>query len=103
MKKPTQYKLKQWLYSNRIKGLIIHYEMTGADSAETIWELITDNHKPKRVKADDMIDFVDINPNYNTVMRVTDEVREEVREYNEFTESNAKELEEYERLKTKFA
>ena len=103
MKKPKQFILKKWIWNNGIKGLIVEYHQTGTDTAETIWELIPKKGKSKKVKAWDVQEFIDAKPSHASALRLTEEARDEMKEYEEFAKKNAEELEEYERLKGKFA
>lgn len=102
MKKPQDFELKEWLCSNAIKGLIIHRYQTGTDTADSDWELIPCEGKSKRVKACKVRDLVTMRPDCVRVMAVTDKVRREVQDYQEFAKREAADLAEYERLKKKF-
>jgi hypothetical protein len=102
MKKPQDFKIKEWLCDHSIKGLIVHYYQTGTDTSDTDWELIPRSGEPKRFKADKVKDLVNLRPDWVRVMNVTDRVQREVKDYREFAEREAADIAEYERLKAKF-
>lgn len=102
MKKPTQYDLKNWIYEKGVSGVIVHYYQTGTDTADTDWELISLQGEKKRIKKSSVIGLLQFCPDWTRLMTLRKEFETEVIEYKNFITKEAKEFEEYKRLKNKF-
>jgi len=102
MNKPEFYELKKWLRDNTICGLKVHYYQTGDDTADTDWELIPDTGKSRKVKADIISRYVEVRPDWVSVLRPLSAVIQQVNEYEAFAKKESRDLAEYERLKKKF-
>ena len=103
MKKPEEFELKEWLYENEIKGLIVHEIRTGEDSSYSEWEMIPVGGGTRQQVAEYYVrPLVVIGPTWNSVLTLRPEIQEEVKKYLEFLEKEKEDYAEYERLKRKF-
>jgi len=101
MKKPQDYELKKWLSENILIGLELNYYQTGTDTSDTDWIIKSKNNGERTVRSGKVEQLVTVRVDWVRVIRATDAVQNEVKEWDAFSEKEAKDIEEYERLKEK--
>lgn len=79
MKKPENYVLKKWLCSNVICGLKLHRYQTGCEDSATDWELESISGEKKRIKDSFVCYYVNLKPDWISVLRVNNDVIAEVK------------------------
>jgi hypothetical protein len=84
MRKPKDWELKYWLYTNHIRGLIIHPKENGVESQ---WEIITAQGEHKFVNADVVAKYAHTIPKLYEVLTLEFEIAEEVWRYLSFMDA----------------
>ncbi len=102
MKKPS--KILIWLAEHYIVGAIVDYNMTGADTAETIVTVYGDGGGRRyemKIKSDDFNKYCDLRIDYNSVAHLKSQYQKEYDDWDAWSEEHAEDLREYNRLKKK--
>lgn len=85
-----------------IRGIIVDYQQTGTDTADTFCEILGDGKKKVTGLWRTYSPFLDVRVDWASVARVSDKYRKEVEEWRKFEKAYSAELAEYQRLKEKF-
>lgn len=109
MKQPDELAL--WLSRYFIDTMKIDYRQTGCDTAETYIIMsgsgMNDDDETVDVEREELLSevskYVDFQPSHNQVFVLSAKYDNECRAWWNFVEENEEDLEEYERLKKKFA
>jgi hypothetical protein len=102
MDMPKEYELCKWINERYISGLEIIYDYSDYDQCISYWILKDNEGKTKKVIDKSIQNLVDISPEYNSILRLKDDIPLKLENYGKFIKKNARELSEYKRLKAKF-
>lgn len=101
MKKPED-DLMRLAELGSIRGIIIDYRQTGTDTADTYCELLGDGKKKVCGLWRTYRGYLDVSVGHCSAARIQPHLRKQIDDWRRFEKENAKELAEYERLKSKF-